>query len=181
VAIKIVAGAVLLLLAAAASEPLRAAGAGSEAPKAAPGRELFVSPVGSDAGDGSEAKPLATLERARDAVRAMKKAGPLPAGGVAVNLRAGTHPLAATFRLAAEDSGSPDAPIVYRAYKGEAVRIIGGREVRDFKAVSDAAILARLERLEKQNQRTEAEKRIDEIRSEVEKVLDKLGQMEIET
>ncbi len=35
--------------------------------------------------------------------------------------------------------------------------------------------------VEKQNQRTEAEKRIDEIRSEVEKVLDKLGQMEIET
>jgi len=34
---------------------------------------------------------------------------------------------------------------------------------------------------EKQNQRTEAEKRIDEIRSEVEKVLDKLGQMEIES
>ena len=35
--------------------------------------------------------------------------------------------------------------------------------------------------VEKQNQRTEAEKRIDEIRSEVEKVLDKLGQMEIES
>ncbi|MCW4047422.1 MAG: hypothetical protein NWE99_07680 [Candidatus Bathyarchaeota archaeon] len=34
---------------------------------------------------------------------------------------------------------------------------------------------------EKPSQKTEAEKRIDEIRSEVEKVLDKLGQMEIET
>ncbi|MBT0158888.1 hypothetical protein G4O51_02770 [Candidatus Bathyarchaeota archaeon A05DMB-2] len=34
---------------------------------------------------------------------------------------------------------------------------------------------------EKSSQKTEAEKRIDEIRSEVEKVLDKLGQMEIET
>jgi hypothetical protein len=33
----------------------------------------------------------------------------------------------------------------------------------------------------KPNQRTEAEKRIEEIRAEVEKVLDKLGQMEIET
>jgi hypothetical protein len=32
----------------------------------------------------------------------------------------------------------------------------------------------------KQSARTEAEKRIDEIRSEVEKVLDKLGQMELE-
>ncbi len=34
---------------------------------------------------------------------------------------------------------------------------------------------------EKPTQKTEAEKRIDSIRSEVEKVLDKLGQMEIET
>ena len=34
---------------------------------------------------------------------------------------------------------------------------------------------------EKTDQKTEAEKRIDSIRSEVEKVLDKLGQMEVET
>ena len=34
---------------------------------------------------------------------------------------------------------------------------------------------------EKQSSKTDAEQRIDEIRSEVEKVLDKLGQMEIET
>ena len=34
---------------------------------------------------------------------------------------------------------------------------------------------------EKPTQKTEAEKRIESIRSEVEKVLDKLGQMEIET
>jgi hypothetical protein len=33
---------------------------------------------------------------------------------------------------------------------------------------------------ERGSQKTEAEKRIDEIRNEVEKVLDKLGQMEIE-
>ena len=35
--------------------------------------------------------------------------------------------------------------------------------------------------VERASRKTEAEKRIDEIRSEVEKVLDKLGQMEIET
>jgi hypothetical protein len=34
---------------------------------------------------------------------------------------------------------------------------------------------------ERASQKTEAEKRIDEIRNEVEKVLDKLGQMEIES
>jgi hypothetical protein len=34
---------------------------------------------------------------------------------------------------------------------------------------------------EKQSTKTEAEQRVDEIRSEVERVLDKLGQMEIES
>ena len=34
---------------------------------------------------------------------------------------------------------------------------------------------------EKPDQKTEAERRIESIRSEVEKVLDKLGQMEIES
>ena len=35
--------------------------------------------------------------------------------------------------------------------------------------------------VEKPDQKTEAEKRIESIRSEVEKVLDRLGQMEIES
>ncbi len=50
---------------------------------------LHVAPGGADANPGTRAKPFATLERARDEVRALKKAGPLPRGGVAVELAGG--------------------------------------------------------------------------------------------
>ena len=37
--------------------------------------EFFVSPSGSDADAGTKAKPFASLERARNAIREAKKAG----------------------------------------------------------------------------------------------------------
>ena len=46
---------------------------------------FHVAPTGSDEADGSEAKPFRTLERARDAVRALKKSrGESPKGGVKI-------------------------------------------------------------------------------------------------
>jgi hypothetical protein len=101
---------------------------------------LYVSPAGNDAwggklpapNDGKTDGPFATLERARDAVRAMKKAGPLPAGGVSVQLRAGTYELKATFGLSAEDAGREGAPVVYQAYPGEKVVLTGGRSISGF-------------------------------------------------
>ncbi len=70
--------------------------------------------------------------------------GGLPDGGLVVWLRAGVHERSTTFALTAEDSGAEDAPIVYRAYPGEEVRLVGGREVGNFKPVDDAAVLGRL-------------------------------------
>ena len=62
----------------------------------------------------------------------MKKAGPLPAGGVAVVLRGGDYFLARTFELTAADSGTSEAPFVYRAAEGEKVHLIGGRPITGF-------------------------------------------------
>ncbi len=39
---------------------------------------------GDDAGDGSEMRPFRHANRARDAIRALKREGRLPAGGVRV-------------------------------------------------------------------------------------------------
>ena len=47
-----------------------------------PGAEFFVAPHGNDANPGTKEQPLATLQRARDAIRELKKAGPLPVFGV---------------------------------------------------------------------------------------------------
>ncbi len=117
----------------------------------AQGLRLYVAPNGNDAWSGRlpEAKngdgPFATLERARDEIRKLKQGGPLPEGGVTVELRGGLYERERTFELTADDSGTEAAPIVYRARKGETVRLSGGKRVTNFRPVSDPAILARLE------------------------------------
>ena len=88
-----------------------------------PGAIFYIAPNGNDTWTGTlpspndaEADgPFATLERARTAIRTLKKAGVLPPGGVAVHLREGAYELAATFELTEQDAGSGGAPIVYRA------------------------------------------------------------------
>jgi len=109
-----------------------------------PPNRLFVAPDGSDDNPGTKARPLAGLEGARDAIRRRKAAGNLPAGGMTVLLRGGTYVLDNAFELTAEDSGTAEAPIVYRARPGEEVRLTGGREVRGFVPVTDQAVLKRL-------------------------------------
>ena len=45
-----------------------------------PGKVFYVATNGSDENPGTKGKPFATLERARDAIRELKKAGKLPKG-----------------------------------------------------------------------------------------------------
>lgn len=110
----------------------------------APGGELFVAPGGNDEHAGTASQPFATVNRARDAIRALKKAGPLPLGGVTVWLRGGVYPVSETFCLAQEDSGTAEAPIVYAAFQGEAVKLSAGTRLRGFHPVRNPAILERL-------------------------------------
>ena len=105
---------------------------------------LFVSSDGSNDNPGTKAHPLASLEGARDAIRRRRAAEGLRDGGMTVLLRGGTYFLAKTFELTAEDSGTVDAQIVYRACPVEQVRLSGGREVRGFVRVTDDAILTQL-------------------------------------
>jgi len=119
----------------------------------AAGRVLYVSTAGNDAWSGAMAEPnaaktngpLATLERARDAIRELKKQGGLPEGGVTVTIRGGRYERTGPLELSAEDSGTAKAPIVYRAAEGEHVTISGGKQLTGFQPVTDPAILERLE------------------------------------
>jgi formylglycine-generating enzyme required for sulfatase activity len=92
-------------------------------------------------GDG----PLASLQGARDRIREMKTAGTLPAGGIEVRVQGGTYSQAATLDLTSEDSGTAITPLVYSAVTGQQVRLTGGTPVTNFTAVTDPAILGRLD------------------------------------
>lgn len=116
---------------------------GPISPHAAPRTEFFVAPNGDDRNPGSIGRPFATLERARDAIRDLKKSD-LPSGGIAVLIRGGSYFLDKAFELNDLDSGSPKAPIVYRPYRNEEVHLSGGKPLSGFSPVSDPAIYARL-------------------------------------
>lgn len=94
-----------------------------------------------------EAAPVtltAPLTEARAAVAALKARGPLPAGGVIVEIPAGVYPISSTLALTAADSGTAEAPIVWRAAPGARVILTGGRAVADWQPVTDPAISTRL-------------------------------------
>ena len=114
-------------------------------PLPAPAITYFVAPKGSDRNPGTIEQPFATLERARDAIRAQRvNNSVLPPGGTTVYLRGGTYSVTNTFTLTEADSGNASAPIVYRAWRDERPVFDGGFRVNAFSKVRDPAILARL-------------------------------------
>ena len=106
----------------------------------------YVAVDGSDENPGTIEEPFATLEAAKAAIRKQKEAHGLPKGGICVYIREGTYSQLEPFVLDEKDAGTKEAPITYRAYKNESVKFVGGvqLQVKDFKRVSDKAVLNRL-------------------------------------
>ena len=115
--------------------------------------EFYVSILGNDAWTGrlpapNAAKsdgPFRTLDRARDAIRRLRDSGGPSAGQVFVSVRGGVYSIANTLELSITDSGSAEAPVIYRAFEDEKVRLIGGREIRGFRPITERVILDRLD------------------------------------
>lgn len=115
---------------------------------------FYVSMNGSDHWTGRLAEPnvagtdgpFLTLEAARDAVRKRRQTHGLPAGSVTVWLRGGDYVRTTPFELTEEDSGTPEAPVMYQAWPNETVCILGGRRLAPtaFTPVTDPAVRARL-------------------------------------
>ena len=110
----------------------------------APAKEIYVATNGRDANAGTIERPFATVARAAEAIRELNLAGELPQGGLTVWVRGGRYQLETGVRLTTEHSGAAASPVVFRAYAGEDVRFIGGREIKGFRPVKDRSILARL-------------------------------------
>ncbi|MGO8696440.1 MAG: right-handed parallel beta-helix repeat-containing protein [Limisphaerales bacterium] len=113
-------------------------------PTPSPGLTLHVSPSGADSNPGTAERPLASLEGARDRIRSLRKSGSVPAGSAVILVHGGDYQVTHTLTLTAEDSGTEQAPVIYRAAPGEKPRFIGGVPLHGFQPVADPAILKRL-------------------------------------
>lgn len=103
---------------------------------------VYVSPDGNDAWSGviespnagKSDGPVATLERARDILRDIRPCARLKPGPIEVRVLGGRkgYERTTTFELAAQDGGSENSPVIYRAYKTDTVTLSGGRKLDSF-------------------------------------------------
>lgn len=107
---------------------------------------FHVAADGNDDHPGSRNRPFATLTRARDAVRQLKaqRGGQLPPGGVRIFVRGDFRVRSEVLSLSAEDSGTPDAPVVYQAEPGATPVFSGGVPLRDWQPVRDPVLREKL-------------------------------------
>jgi hypothetical protein len=105
--------------------------------------EFYVSPSGSDTGDGSPAKPFRTIFRARDAVRGVPENFD---GDIAVFLASGTYELQETLTFGSQDSGRGSHKIIYHNEPGAKVLISGGTLVSGWQKAGNGLWKAPLDR-----------------------------------
>jgi hypothetical protein len=113
----------------------------------APAAVFHVDPSGKDTANGSEENPFPTLEKARDAVRALKKShgGALPRGGARIVVGGGSYLIERSLMLTTEDSGSAEAPVVYQAKAGQPPVFRGGVRIAAWKPISEASVWGKLD------------------------------------
>lgn len=76
--------------------------------------------------------PFATLERARDAARALKSSG-LYHNTITIMVRGGIYYLSRPFTLQSADSGIENHPIIYTSYPNERPIFSGGKQIKGWK------------------------------------------------
>ncbi|MBC7958394.1 MAG: carbohydrate-binding protein [Vallitaleaceae bacterium] len=92
---------------------------------------FYVSPTGSDAHPGDEARPFATITRARDVIRKLKNVN----SDITVFIKGGEYYLDEPISLDERDSGRGNFKVIYRNYPGENPEIIGGKSVSGWEPV----------------------------------------------
>lgn len=86
---------------------------------------FYVADNGSDSGDGSRSQPFRTLAKAKEAVRGLDKSQ----GDIVVEIADGFYPVTEPIVFTAEDSGTDQCTITYRAAKGAKPVISGGTKL----------------------------------------------------
>jgi hypothetical protein len=98
--------------------------------------EFYVSPNGNDTNSGNETKPFQTLEKAKESVRLQLTK--VPGKSIVVNIKGGSYYLENPVVFTAEDSGTENAPVVYKAVEGEEPVFAGSRELKSWQVLNNA-------------------------------------------
>ena len=102
-------------------------GCGGAIQAAAPA-EFHVAPDGDDAADGRPGRPVATLRRALDLVRELRKRRATPAS-ITIEVADGRYELADTLLITAEDSAGEKSPTIIHAAEDAHPVFSGGRRI----------------------------------------------------
>jgi parallel beta-helix repeat protein len=113
-------------------------------------RTFYVATNGNDKWSGTLSTPdpsgndgpFATLGRARDTIRELRKKG--SKGAFTVLVRGGVYELKETFVLEPEDSGTEANPLVFRAFENERPILCGTRTINNFVPYKDPILKADL-------------------------------------
>lgn len=106
--------------------------------------DFYISPSGSDNGNGSFGEPFASFERAMEAVRNCSKKD---RNGITVAIMAGEYRVS-SVNFTSDDSGTEGCPVTYTTYGDGDVILNGGitLDPAKFSKVTDKEILSRLGR-----------------------------------
>jgi hypothetical protein len=98
--------------------------------------EFFVSPDGNDTNPGTEVAPFKTLEKAKESVRVqLGKTSRMP---VLVNIKGEKYFPDNPVVFSSEDSGTENAPVVYKAADGEEPVFSGSRELKNWQLLGNS-------------------------------------------
>ena len=99
-------------------------------------QKIYVSPAGTDTNDGTIDKPLGTLtaanNKARELRKTMKFDEPLE-----IIASGGEYFMIQPLSLKADDSGTPDSPLVFKAEPGSKAIFRGGIQISGFEKVNE--------------------------------------------
>jgi hypothetical protein len=98
-------------------------------------QKIFLSPDGNDNNPGTTEKPLATLRRAADMAREIRKADGKQS--VEIVALAGEYFMMQPLALTSADAGTADAPLIIRSEPGKKAVFRGGMIISNFEKVND--------------------------------------------
>ncbi len=99
-------------------------------------QKIYLSPSGNDSNEGTIDSPFASLTKARDRAREIRKntSGNQPIDVIALQ---GEYSMLQPLELTIEDSGTSSAPLVFSAEKGAKVVFSAGVRIGGFEKVND--------------------------------------------